>query len=220
MRLLLIALALLVAAPAWASVEARRAGELQAEARAAYDDGDRDLALKRAEQAILLDDGPTTWLAQQIRIEVFEERGELKTAMGHLETYMGLEGLFPEHLAWGREARGRLEGKLIAAEARSQGAGTEAGVRRGIGVATMVGGAVPLATGIGFLANYQRLGGTDEFGGWAQAGGALLGVGIGLEVVGGVLLATSFAPAPVAVLPVPLDRGVGVAIVINPGVLP
>ena len=78
---------------------------------------------------------------------------------------------------------------------------------------------MPLATGIGFLANYGRLGGQPQYDGWAQAGGALLAVGAAVEVIGAILVATSASPAPVAVLPMPLPDGMAIAITLRPEVM-
>ena len=107
MRALILAL-LLLPSLAMANDDARRAGQLQTQAQEAFDGGELEQAMRLAKQAILLNSGPGTWLAQQIRIEVLEKQGRLRDAMGFLEDYMALDGLFPEHVAWGREARGRL----------------------------------------------------------------------------------------------------------------
>ena len=220
MRLLALVLALLLSpALAQADDDARRAGHLQSQAQEAYDEGELDRAMRLAKQAIVLNAGPGTWLAQQIRIEVLEKQGQLDDAMMFLEDYMALDGLFPEHVAWGRETRGRLSGRLIVAAAEEERAAEGTRVRRGVGVGFLVGGAVPLATGIGFLANYGRLGGQPQYDGWAQAGGALLVLGIAADVTGAILVASTAAPMPVAVLPIPLPDGMAVAITVRPEVM-
>ena len=219
-HLALVLTLLLAPTLALANDDARRAGHLQSQAQEAYDGGQLDQAMRLAKQAILLNAGPGTWLAQQIRIEVLERQGHIEEAMTFLEDYMGLDGLFPEHVAWGRETRGRLSGRLIVAAAEAERAAEGTQIRRGVGVGFLVGGAVPLATGIGFLANYGRLGGQAQYDGWAQAGGALLAVGIAAEATGAILLASSGMRSPVAVLPMPLRDGVALAIAFRPEVIP
>ena len=200
-------LLLLLPSLAAAGDDARRAGQRQSQAQEAFDAGNLDQAMRLAKQAIVLNAGPGTWLAQQIRIEVLEKQGAYRDARGYLEDYMSLDGLFPEHVAWGRETRGRLEGRLIVAEAAEARDREGQQVRRGLGIGLLVGGAVPLATGIGFLANYGRLGAEPQYAGWGQAGGGLLALGAALEAVGAVLVATS-APAPrLVLLPTPLPDG-------------
>ncbi len=208
----LLLLALLLPTTASADDDARRAGQLQTQSQEAFDAGQLDQAMRYAQQAILLNSGPGTWLAQQIRIEVLERKGQIRDAIGYLEDYMALDGLFPEHVAWGREARGRLDGRLIVAEAEAARAREGLQVRRGVGIGCLVGGAAPLATGVGFLANFASKGGGPEYGGWAQAGGALVAVGAAAEVVGAVLVATTASPPPVALVPAPLADGFALAL--------
>ncbi|MCO4774145.1 MAG: hypothetical protein KDA24_29205, partial [Deltaproteobacteria bacterium] len=156
MRSVLVLCAILVmsavAAPAWAAdaEDSQRAGQIQLQAREAWEDGKTDEALRLAQRAISLDDGAATWLAQQIRVEALEAQGRYDEAMGHLRRYLRLDDLFPEHVAWGKEAKDRIGPKYDAwlAEKKAREA------RRGIGVGTVVGGAVPLALGISWLANY------------------------------------------------------------------
>ena len=189
-RLLVPLLLLLLALPSPATAkDARRAGEIQLQAREALDEGDAEDALRLARRAISLEAGPSTWLAQQIQIEILERRGSLEQAMGCVQDYLALDGLFPEHVVWGEEARRRLGDALARRRAQRTG-------RRGAGVALVVGGAAPLGIGVGFLANYgQQLGagGAPElFGGFldagialAMAGGVAEGVGIALAASAG-----------------------------------
>jgi tetratricopeptide (TPR) repeat protein len=184
-------LLLLIALPGAASAkDTRRAGEIQLQAREALDEGDAEEALRLARRAISLEAGPTTWLAQQIQIEVLEARGNLEQAMGCLQDYLALDGLFPEHLAWGQEARRRIGEALSRQRAQRTG-------RRGAGVALIVGGAAPLGIGVGFLANYGQktaAGGAPElYGGFLDAGLALAITGGVVEGIG-IALAASSAP--------------------------
>ncbi len=210
--LLLLLGGLLLAAPARAD-DAARAGELQRDALEALEAGDDTAALRLAEDAILLNAGPATWLARQVQIEALERLGRIDDALEALQGYMALDGLFPEHVAWGREVRGRLEGRRIVADAEAQRAGEQARIRRGLGVGLLVGGAAPTVVGVGFLANYGRLGGDPaRYGGWGEAGGGLLAAGLAVEAVGVILLASSGGAAPVAVAPLPLQGGGGVVV--------
>jgi len=176
-RLTTLLLLLIVAAPAAAVADdSRRAGEIQLQAREALAEGDVDEALKLARRAISLDDGPTTWLAQQIQVEILEQRGNLEAAMTALRHYLDLDDLFPEHVEWGKEARQRI-GSALARERRSRTG------RQGAGAALMVGGAVPLGVGVGFLANY---GSKTGAGGDPYLYQGFLDAGIGLTIAGAV----------------------------------
>jgi tetratricopeptide (TPR) repeat protein len=223
---LLIALSLLLCAPAAAATreDTERAGQIQTQAKDAWESGDVDEALKLASRAISLDPGPSTWLAQQIRIEALERKGNLEGAMGHLQDYLALDGLFPEHVAWGKEARARIGQALQAQQSQAmQGVNT----RRGAGVGLVVGGALPLGIGIAWLGNYASKPGTaaekaDTYGGFLDAGAVMTGVGAAVDVAGIILLATAKAPRgsasrdgqgpTFAVAPSlqPIDRGVAV----------
>lgn len=192
-RLLPLLLLLLIALPAPAAAnDSRRAGEIQLLAREALDQGNPEEALRLARRAISLEAGPTTWLAQQIQIEILEVRGNLEQAMGRLHDYLALDGLFPEHVAWGEEARLRIGDALARQRTRRSG-------RRGAGVALIVGGAAPLGIGVGFLANYGQktgAGGAPElYGGFLDAGLALTIAGSVAEGLG-IALAASTAPRP------------------------
>ena len=184
---LLILLVLVLPAPA-AADDSRRAGEIQLQAREALDEGETDRALELARRAISLDDGPTTWLAQQIQVEVLEQRAQLEAAMTALGDYLELQGLFPEHVAWGEEARDRI-GAALTRQRRSRAG------RQGAGAALMVGGAVPLGVGLGFLANHGSKtatgGDPDLYGGFLDAGLALTLGGAVAEGLGIALLAST-----------------------------
>ncbi len=197
--LALLSLLSLLAGPAWAGDE-RRAGEIQRQAKDALAAGDADEALRLAERAISLEDGPSTWLAQQIRIEILEDRGDLGGAMKHLRAYLEIDGLFPEHRAWGEEARKRLGAKLDAVEQAR-------GVRRGVGGALLGVGAVPLGLGIASLANYgdKTAAGNPAiaYEGYLDAGVVGLVVGGAMEGVGAALLASTAGRGGVASAPLP-----------------
>ncbi len=191
--LLLLLSALLPVAAFAADSDEVRASQIQAEAKDAFDAGDTDKALRLAGRAIALDSGPATWLARQLRIEILEDRGELTEAADHLAEYLSLEGLFPEHRAWGEEAEERIEGKLAAV---AEGARRTADVQRGAGIGLIVGGVVPLGIGVGFLAQYGSKTSDPLFeGGWfdgfLDGGIALTATGAGLLVAGIVVAATA-----------------------------
>ena len=192
-------LLLLLASPAWAGDE-RRAGEIQRQAKEALADGNVDEALRLAQRAISIEAGPSTWLAQQIRIEILEDRGELTDAMRHLRDYLEIDGLFAEHEAWGKEARARLRDKLAVME---QGRGS----RRGVGIALVGAGAVPLALGIASLAQYGSKTSAGNaptaYEGFLDAGVVGLVVGGALEGVGIALLASGASRNGRATAPVP-----------------
>ena len=201
-RLLPLLLLLVLALPTSAAAEdTRRAGEIQLQAREALDRGNEDEALRLARRAISLDDGPTTWLAQQIQVEILEARGLLDQAMDRLQDYLALDGLFPEHQAWGKEARQRIGAALSRQRASRAG-------RQGAGAALMVGGAVPLGIGIGFLGNYgQKTGGggdPDLYGGFLDAGIGLTIAGALAEGVGIALVASTARRSTHAARPAPL----------------
>lgn len=205
-RLLLLLLLLPGLAFAQASDDTVRAGQIQVQAREAFEAGELDDALRLANRAIALDSGPSTWLGQQIRVEVLEQQGQLEQAMTHLEAYLALDGLFPEHLAWGDEARGRLRGALRDAGQRNAALEQQARTQTGVGIGLLVGGAVPLAIGVGHAVNYGVQGGNpDTHGGWLDSGLVLIGVGAGLEVAGALLVA--LAPKGRAVTLAPAGPG-------------
>ena len=202
------------------STDTVRAGQLQSQADEAYARGELEEALRLATRAVELDAGASTWLAQQIRIEVLEKQGELEGALTHLGTYLAVDGLFPEHLAWGDEAKVRLEaartGQLDERTAIERS-------RRGktaLGTALVVGGAFPLAIGVSFVANFAfNDGDVEHYGGWLDSGLVAIGVGAGLEVAGIVVLASiggrqqtvSLSIHPV--LPGPRSRRSGVVLI-------
>jgi tetratricopeptide (TPR) repeat protein len=189
--LFLLAFGLASTAAAASPEESRRAGQIQVQAKEALDGGDANEALKLANRAIALDDGPGTWLAQQLRVEILERRGDYEAAMTHLRDYLRLDGLFPEHRSWGEEAKSRLGRKLANRDAVSAARKT----RRGVGIGLLAGGAVPLGIGLGFVGNFAAQGGDPaQSGGWLDSGLALVGVGAGLEIAGAVLVATSAEP--------------------------
>lgn len=175
--------------------DARRAGEIQLQAKDAYSKGNIDEAYRLAQRAISLEAGPSTWLAQQIRIEVLEERGQLEEAMTHLRAYLQIDGLFPEHQAWGAEAKGRIGSALKQVRAGRQ-------ARQGIGAGLAIGGVAPLGIGIGLLANYGVKtgagGDADWYAGFLDAGIALTLVGGVMEGAGIGLIASGAAPPNVA----------------------
>ncbi len=197
MRLLLLLLLLLVPTVASAD-DSRRAGEIQLQAKDAWDAGDAEEAWRLAQRAISLENGPSTWLAQQIRIEVLEERGQLEQALTHLQDYLALDGLFPEHRAWGEEAERRIGGAVARTRLARRS-------RRGVGIGLVAGGAVPLGVGIGLLGNYgSKVGAGGDptwYAGFQDAGLVFLIAGGVTEGIGIALLASS-APPPGAPRPV------------------
>ncbi len=201
-RLLLLLLLLPGLAFAQASDDTVRAGQIQVQAREAFEAGKLDDALRLASRAIALDSGPSTWLGQQIRVEVLEKQGQLETAMGYLDDYLALDGLFPEHIAWGEETRDRLRGALRSAGARNAAIEQRRQTQTGVGIGLLVGGAIPLAIGIGHAANYGVQGGVPEtHGGWLDSGLVLIGVGAGMEIAGALLAATAPRGAAVTIAP-------------------
>lgn len=163
-------------------------------------------ALTLAGRAISLDPGATTWLAQQIRVEVLERQERYDEAMGFLREYLALEGLFPEHRAWGQEAEVRIGAVLDARRVREGELIARVRGRRGGGIGLAIGGAVPLGVGVGFAVNFGHNGGdVERYGGWLDSGLVLIGVGAALEVFGLVLVLTSDqAPSSqVALVPTP-----------------
>jgi len=195
-----VVLAACVAAPAVVLAEepsgdTLRAGQLQAMAREALDSGDADRALNLATRAVDLDPGPTTWLAQQIRIEVLEQRGALDEAIGHVERYLALDGLFTEHRAWGEEVRARLSSARAARDAEAAARSEALADRRAVGLALSVGGLAAAGVGVGFLVNFHHQGADPAYsGGWQDAGLVLVGVGAGLAVPGLIAGLSTFAP--------------------------
>jgi tetratricopeptide (TPR) repeat protein len=195
-RLVLPALlALLLATPAVGqepSQDTLRAGQVQVQADEAFRAGRYDDALTLAGRAISLDPAATTWLAQQIRVEVLERQERYDEAMAFLRDYLALEGLFPEHRAWGQEAEARIGGVLEQRRARDAEVKAKVTGRRGAGIGLMVGGAIPLGVGIGFAANFGHNGAdVQRYGGWLDSGLVLVGVGTALEVFGLVLVLTA-----------------------------
>lgn len=173
------------------SRDSQRAGEIQIQAEQAWRDGRLDDALRLAARAAGLDPGPSTWLAQQIRIEVLEKQGLLRQAREHLGSYMALEGLFAEHRDWGREVGERLDQELerrrVAAAVLEQARLR----RRGVGIGLMVGGVVPLGLGLGFLGNYAWQGADPALsGGWRDCAAVLFGAALVMEGIG-IALAVS-----------------------------
>jgi len=195
-----------IAAPVAASAadsDAVRAAQIQAEARDAHDAGDQDKALRLCTRAIALDPGPATWLAQQLRIEILEERGELDEAWEHLRAYLALDGLFPEHRAWGEEADDRISAAREAAAAQARRTAT---LQRGAGIGLIVGGAVPLGVGVGFLAQYgsktsDPLFTDGWYDGFLDGGAALTAAGATVLVVGVIVAATAPKTDGFAALP-------------------
>lgn len=168
-----------------------RAAQIQEQAKEALDADQYVDAARLAARAVGLDPSLSTWLARQVRIEALEALGRYEEALTHIEEYLDLDGLFAEHRSWGKESRQRIRDALVAASAAGA-----AKAQRGAGVGLLVGGAAPLGVGLGFLANYGRLGGDFQtYGGWAQSGAVLLGVGVALEAVGLILVATAGPPA-------------------------
>lgn len=205
-RILLLSVTLACAAPAssaWAASaeDSQRAGQIQLQAKDAWDAGKTADALRLAQRAISLDDGAATWLAQQIRIEALEEQGRYEEAMSHLRRYLRLDDLFPEHVAWGEEAKARIGPKYDAWLAAKK----QREARRGIGVGMAVGGAVPLALGAGWLANYGAKTGAglpkEDYEGFVDGGVAMLIAGGIMEGVGIALIASSADGPATAALP-------------------
>ncbi len=197
-----------------------RAGQVQVQADEAFARGELDEALRLATRAVELDPGPSTWLAKQIRIEVLEQQGELVAALGFVDAYLAVEGLFPEHVAWGEEARGRLEASLSGQADEEEALERSRRARTAIGTGLVVGGAFPLAIGVSFLGNFGFNGSdVEHYGGWLDSGLVLLGVGVGLEVAGIAVLAStgprgrtvSLSVHPV--LPGPRSRRAGLVLV-------
>ncbi len=197
MRAAILLLMLMVAAPAWAGDE-RRAGELQQQAKDALEDGDVAEALRLAQRAISIEAGPSTWLAQQIRIEILEQDGAYEDALRHMRAYLDIDGLFPEHVAWGKETRARLRREVERIRAGRA-------ARKGVGIGMVAVGAVPLGLGIASLANYgdKTPANADPtpYEGFLDAGVAGLVVGGVLDGVGIALIASSVPPNRVAMLP-------------------
>ena len=153
-------------------------------------------ALTLAGRAIGLDPGATTWLAQQIRIDVLERQERFEEAMVFLRDYLALQGLFPEHRAWGQEAEARIAAVLEARRAREQELRRKVRGRRGAGIGLVIGGAAPLGVGVGFAINFGHNGGDiEKYGGWLDSGLVLMMVGTGLEVFGLVLVLSEADPA-------------------------
>ena len=183
----------LVPSTAWARPSAEdslRAGQIQVQAKEAWEAGKDQEALRLANRAISLDPGASTWRAQQIRSEALEGAGKLEEAMTHVRTYLRIDGLFPEHEAWGEEARDRIGSTLAAANALLR----ERRTRAGVGAGMAIGGAVPLGIGIAWLANYgsktsQGLPPTD-YEGFLDGGAVMVGIGGVLEGVGIALIAS------------------------------
>ena len=202
-------MALALAAPARAeqpSEDTLRAGQVQVQADEAFRAGDHENALVLASRAIGLDPGATTWLAQQIRIEVLEEQERHDEAMAFLRDYLALEGLFPEHQAWGKEAEERIGSVLAERQERERELTRRIRGRRGAGVGLVIGGAAPIGVGVGFAVNFGYNGGDIErYGGWLDSGLVLMGVGLAVEVFGLVLVLTAEPPSVggVALAPAP-----------------
>jgi len=202
-------LALLLAGPfAVSTAQARpsaedsmRAGQIQVQAKEAWEAGKDSEALRLASRAISLDPGATTWLAQQIRVEVLEEQGKLEEAMTHVRTYLRIDGLFPEHEAWGEEAKERIGEKLATINA----ALAQRRARTGAGAGMAIGGAIPLAIGIGWLGNYGSKTGqglpAEDYAGFLDGGAVMVGIGGVLEGVGIALIASGATKPAVASRP-------------------
>ncbi len=189
------------------SADTLRAGQLQAMAREAVDGGDEERALQLATRAADLDPGPTTWLAQQIRIEILERRGQLDEASEFLERYLALDGLFTEHRAWGHEVAGRISAARVARDADAAALYEALVARRRAGIALAAGGAAAAGIGVGFLVNFHHQGADPAHsGGWQDAGLVLSGVGAGLIVPGLVAALSTLPrarPVTAAILPAP-----------------
>ena len=175
--------------------DSMRAGQIQVQAKEAWEAGKDNDALRLANRAISLDPGANTWLAQQIRIEVLEAQGKLEEAMTHVRTYLRIDGLFPEHEAWGEEARDRIGSALSQANAVL----AERRARVGVGAGLAIGGVVPLAIGAAWLGNYGSKTGQgrpkEDYEGFLDGGAVMLGIGGALEGVGIALIASG-AGAP------------------------
>ena len=112
--------------------------------------------------------------------------------MTFLRDYLALEGLFPEHRAWGLEAETRIGGVLEKRRQRELILKRKVRGRRGVGIGLMAAGAVPLGIGLGFAANFGHNGSDIErYGGWLDSGLVLIGVGAALEAFGLVLVLTA-----------------------------
>ncbi len=110
--------------------------------------------------------------------------------MTHVRTYLRIDGLFPEHEAWGEEARDRIGSTLAATNALLE----ERRARAGVGAGLAIGGAIPLGIGIGWLANYgsktaQELD-PEDYEGFLDGGAVMVGIGGVLEGVGIALIAS------------------------------
>lgn len=192
------------------SEETLRAGQVQVRADEARQAGRLDEALDLASEAIGLDPGATTWLAQQIRIEILEESGRPEEAMTCLLAYVALEGLFPEHRTWGDEAIARIGARLAERTARREEVRRRLAGRRVAGGALMAFGAAPIGVGAGFVGNFAW-NGSDvvDYGGWLDCGLVLVGVGAAIEVSGVVvaLAGEKDAVPPVALGLIPAPDG-------------
>ncbi len=209
--LLLLVVSLLAVAAAGPATAAERlgerAGELQLAADRALRSGDSRLAASLAAQALALDGGPASWLAWQVRIDALERMGRLGAALDAAKEYLALDGLFPEHRAWGIEARGRLRSHLGDVRASRRVVGGEPERRRGAGVVLVLTALAPLGVGVASVANFVHQGNDVEIsGGWLDLGAPLIVAGAAVEIAGIVLLASS-GPAPprsaAILLPVP-----------------
>lgn len=166
-----------------------RAAQIQEQARDALRAEQYGDAARLAGRAVELDPSLSTWLARQVQIEALEAMGRFEEALSRIEQYLDLDGLFAEHRSWGKEARQRIRDEIVSRQAAQA-----ATAQRGVGVGLLIGGAIPLGIGVGFLANYGRLGADFEtYGGWMQSGVVLLGVGAALDVVGLIVAATAGA---------------------------
>ena len=187
---LLAALAFLlapVAAVAGDGDDPARAAQIQEQAKEALDSEQYGDAARLAGRAVELDPSLSTWLARQVQIEALEALGSYEEALTRIEAYLDLDGLFAEHRSWGKEARTRIREALVSGQAA-----VAAKAQRGVGIGLVIGGAIPLGIGVGFLANYVRLGADfPTYGGWMQSGLVLLGVGAAVDVVGVIVAATA-----------------------------
>ncbi len=187
---LLLLLALLLApavAHAGEGEDPARAAQIQEQAKDALDADNYADAARLAGRAVELDPSLSTWLARQVQIEALEALGRYEEALTRIEAYLDLDGLFAEHRSWGKEARQRIRDALVSGQVA-----TAAKAQRGVGIGLVIGGAIPLGVGVGFLANYGRLGADfQNYGGWMQSGVVLLGVGAAVDVVGVIVAATA-----------------------------
>jgi hypothetical protein len=157
-------------------------------AREALDEGDEQRALNLAQRAVDLDPGPTTWLAQQIRVEILERKGELDRAQGYLDAYLALPGLFTEHRAWGEEVWSRLAASRASRDAVLAAEGRALLTRRRVGIGLLLAGVAEQGVGAGFLINFHHQGADPAHsGGWQDTGLILSGVGAALWIPGVVL---------------------------------